>query len=221
MKCLPLYTLVFLLYSCDHIKDPICDGNCINGYGVMKWRDGGYEKGNWQNGWLYGHGVEYFGYTSHFSGDSYVGNFDHGYDGEGSYTDVKDDVIHIGQWKHGVPNGYGKSIFGVDNPHPHQSFEGEWKDGKKNGYGIFYFGDQGENAKERYTGYWKNDLMDGTGIYYFVNGARYIGHFSNDVEDGNGTVIFSDGSKYKGHWVNGRSNDFDKLLADRKRHGLK
>ncbi len=82
--------LTLLLANCKPEKNWTCvEGNCDNGFGKRLWKDGGYEKGKWENGKLNGEGYQFFGKTSNFAGDTYIGEFkDNKYNGKGTYTDI-------------------------------------------------------------------------------------------------------------------------------------
>jgi hypothetical protein len=219
MKILTIIALAScLLFSCDIHDDWKCEGNCNTGYGVKKWRDGGYEKGYWRNGSLYGKGEEFFGATSSFAGDKYVGNFDNGYSGYGVYYGKKLDFIHKGNWKNGKSDGYSEGTFGPNADKPGWSYKGNWENGKKSGYGELYMGTVGSHAGIKYFGNWLNDKMDGLGTYAWPDSSKYIGHFSNDLFDGKARFTFSDGMIYMGIWHEGYNADFLNVL---KQHSQK
>jgi hypothetical protein len=214
LSFLTLFTLtLFIFTSCNYLQKPECDGNCVSGYGIKMHIDGGYEKGNWHNSKLRGFGKQFFGSSSKYAGDSYIGWFNKGYNGYGVYYGKKLGFIYKGYWKNGAPDGYGESVFGHDSSNPGWSYKGEWKDGKQNGYGILYMGTVGIRAGVKYVGYWVNDNMEGPGKYYWPDGSVYDGHFANDLFDGKATFTFSDGYKFIGDWHQGYSSDFKKILA--------
>ena len=104
------FTFIVLIFSLSvscKKKNPVCsEGNCENGYGVKAYLDGGYEKGEWLNGELNGQGEQFFGTSSDFSGDSYVGMFKNGrYHGSGLYEDVSEGFVYDGTWNNGAPVG--------------------------------------------------------------------------------------------------------------------
>jgi len=222
MKTFTLYFLalfiitVVSLCSCIDLNDsnsPQCDGNCIYGYGTKKYPDGGYEQGNWRYAKLNGRGKQSFGSASKYAGDTYVGNFNNGYDGYGVYYGKRLDFIYKGYWKNGVPNGYGETISGPNSTNPGWSYKGEWKDGKHDGYGTLFMGTVGRHAGIKYVGYWGDDKMEGMGKYYWPDGSVYDGHFANDLFDGNSIFIFSDGYKFTGNWRQGYNSEFKKILV--------
>ena len=212
--CIISFSLVLSLFAgCNYFGNlPKCDGNCINGYGVKNRPDGGYEKGHWRKGELYGEGEQFFGSASQFAGDRYVGGFDSCYSGYGTYYGKRLDFVHKGYWKNGKPDGHGVAVFGTHTENPGWRYEGEWKDGQRTGYGTLYFGSRGKRAGIKYVGYLIDGNMDREGKYYWPDGDRYEGHFSNDLFDGQGTFYFKDGTKYSGEWQRGGSLDFLQLL---------
>lgn len=208
-----LLPFFIILSSCINTSGVSCDGNCYSGYGTKKWTDGGYMKGHWRDGNFYGQGVEYFGSTSQFAGDTYIGGFNRtGYDGYGTYYGKRLDFIHKGYWKNGKPDGYGEAIFGPHSSNPKWSYKGYWKDGEKSGFGTLYKGTVGSYAGISFVGYWLNGKIEGTGTYTWPDGSRYEGHFSNDLFDGEAVFIFKDGMKFQGNWHGGNNADFLKVL---------
>ncbi len=180
-----------------------CEGDCFNGEGIKRWKDGGVEKGNWKNGELIGFGYQYFGKTSEFAGDSYEGEFLDVYHGYGKYTDVSEDAVYTGEWENGKADGKGKVIFGKNSKHPYGYYDGEWKNGKRHGYGIKYWGESGQWANNKYEGEWKDDVMDGHGRCDWADGGYYIGEWENGEQHGKGTYTFPDGEKLESTWEKG------------------
>jgi hypothetical protein len=208
-----LLPFLMLLMSCLHRPGVHCDGDCYAGYGTKKWEDGGYKKGHWHNGKLYGQGVQFLGATTDFAGDTYIGGFNEDcYDGYGTYYGKRLGFIHKGYYKNGKPNGYGEGIFGSHSTNPGWGYKGDYKDGIKSGYGELYTGTVGSSAGIRYVGYWLNDKMEGTGTYSWSDGSKYEGHFANDYFDGKAVFTFKDGLCFQGVWHEGYNPDFLKLL---------
>lgn len=102
---------------------------------------------------------------------------------------------YIGEWKHGLRNGYGVYTFESGN-----KYEGEWEYGLRYGYGIFTYADG-----NRYEGEFKNEMCHGYGIYTWANGNRYEGEFRNGYAHGYGILYDKDGSEIqKGYWANNK-----------------
>ena len=189
-----------------------CDGDCYNGEGTKRWKDGGIEKGTWKKGELIGQGYQFFGKTSEFAGDSYEGEFLNGYNGLGKYIDISEDATYIGYWKNGKENGKGKLTFGKNAKYPNRYYDGEWLNGKRNGHGVKFWGDAGEYTNNRYEGDWKNDKMDGLGRYDWPNQGTYIGPWENGEQNGKGIYIFSNGDTLKSTWINGYCRKLSVIL---------
>ena len=221
MNRLLLVILLFLL-GCNS-QNPICDGNCDNGFGIKRWDDGGYIKGNWKNGTIVGVGYKFWGTSSIFSGDIYQGYFnkDEVEEGFGKYYSNHQNGTQAGQWKNGKPDGYSILVFGLHSEHPHRIYDGGWKDGKYNGFGILYLGDNGPYAHNKYIGYYINGKMDGLGNYYWANGCHYSGQWKNGLMNGEGTFTFQDSMKYKSHWQEGYDPYMKKIVEWRKKQSLK
>lgn len=161
---------VLILTSCQSGNTWECEGDCNNGYGIKKWKDGGIERGTWKNGELTGRGYQLFGKNSEFAGDNYQGEFLHGYHGYGKYTDVSEDATYIGFFKNGKHDGKGKLTFGRNSSSPNSYYDGDWKNGMPNGYGVKFWPDQGT-----YIGSWENGDQHGEGIFIFLNGDTLRG----------------------------------------------
>ena len=114
MTKLFILLLLIVLTGCTSSNSWKCiKGNCQTGYGERVWADGGYEKGFWVNGKLFGSGNQFFGTTSEFSGDTYSGIFiNDKYEGSGTYYSSKEDVKYVGEWKDGKMDGKGIMAFG-------------------------------------------------------------------------------------------------------------
>ncbi len=207
---------IWLLSSCKHRVTWTCRGNCKTGYGTKEWSDGSYERGTWRNGVQYGEGKQYLGYSTKYSGDIYIGNFDHGYDGYGTYYGKRLDFVHKGYWSHGKPNGYGESIFGKNSDNPGWSYKGNWKNGVKSGYGELYMGTVGSHAGVTYKGNWVNNDRNGAGIYIFADSSEYIGQSLNDMFEGEATFVFYDGLTLKGKWHKGYSTVVSQFIKKHK-----
>jgi len=206
---LALSTLSGCFYRGD---GTVCDGNCLYGYGIKQWPDGSYLKGHWSWGELKGFGVQFFGTASEFAGDKYVGNFDNGYNGYGTYYGKRLDFVYKGYWLNWKTEGHGFAKFGAHATCPGWQYDGQYKEGKKSGYGVAFLGTTGPHAGITYAGNWYDDQMLGNGKYYWPDGSRYEGSFANDLFEGNGTLIFNDGAKYTGVWTHGTSASFLPVL---------
>ncbi|XOV67661.1 MAG: hypothetical protein ACFHU9_00550 [Fluviicola sp.] len=215
MLRLLFFASLFLL-SCDSGEGWTCKGDCENGKGTKLWNDGGYEKGKWKNGKLNGHGRQYFGSTSEFSGDTYEGEFKNDlYHGYGVYYDKSEDSKYSGEFKIGMPDGKGKATWGKDSKYPNRYYDGEWKLGLMHGYGTKFWG-QAEVAQytnNKYTGEWKNDEMDGEGKYEWADGSYYQGPWKNGDQHGKGVYVFPDGEVFEGFWIEGYCPELAQKLS--------
>ena len=191
-----LTVILFIMLGFSNIRCKMhntveCQGNCYTGFGTRIWSDGGYLKGNWKEGEMYGYGKQFFGSTSQFAGDMYVGQFgEGGYNGYGTYYSKKVDGSQVGYWKRGKPDGYSKLTFNVHSNKPEKFYEGGWKEGKYDGLGELNYKDS--TGKEKY---------------------RYVGDFSNGLFDGKGVFYFADGAKYEGVWIQGHSDGLDNFKS--------
>jgi hypothetical protein len=184
-----------------------CEGDCYNGKGTKKWKDGGIEKGTWKNGELIGQGYQFFGKTSDFSGDFYEGEFLNGYHGYGKYYDKSEDATYIGYWQNGKADGKGKLTFGQNSEYPNRYYDGDWKNGKRHGDGVKFWGEAGKYTNNKYDGEWKKDEMDGFGRYDWPDKGTYIGPWKDGEQHGEGIYIFLNGDTLKSRWIEGYCKD--------------
>jgi hypothetical protein len=207
--------LLSLFVSCTSKNNSKCVlGDCLNGEGTKKWKDGSFIQGYWVDGKLNGHGSQYFGKESEFHGDIYNGEFkDDMYNGFGTYYDKSEDNTYVGHWLNGKPNGTGKLTSGKNAKFPNMYYDGEWKDGLMNGFGTKFWGIAGEHTNNKYVGEWKNDKMDGHGIYYWSDGSYYDGPWQNGEQQGNGTYVFRNGEVFKGYWDKGYCKELAKKMG--------
>ncbi len=99
--------------------------------------------------------------------------------------------IYTGEWKDGVPNGYGKFTYSED-----VIYEGEWKDGKLHGKGTATGYDG-----TKFEGEWKYGKLDGYGTKT-DNGNTYVGEFKEGMMHGKGILTMADGTTYVGTFAN-------------------
>jgi hypothetical protein len=205
MRQIIFIILLLLEIGCSNKNSSKCvEGNCENGKGRLEWKDGGYMEGQWVNGKLTGLGIEYFGKTSEFYGDTYKGEFkENVYHGHGIYYDKSEDNTYEGQWNNGKSNGKGKLTSGSKAKFPGMWYDGEWKNGQMHGNGIKFWGSTGEHAKNKYVGQWRYDKMEGKGTYYWPDGGYYEGPWMNGEQQGNGVYVFGNGEVFKGYWDKG------------------
>ena len=201
------------MFSCHMQNTWVCEGDCINGEGIKRWKDGGIEKGNWKDGELIGWGYQYFGKTSEFSGDSYEGNFlNSRYHGYGKYIDISEDAVYVGDWNNGKEDGKGKIVFGEKSETPQAYYDGDFKNGKWHGYGTKYWGESGQYAKNKYQGEWKNGEPGGFGTYHWADGSFFVGEWENGEQHGKGIYTFPDGEKLESVWRKGYCRELAIIL---------
>jgi len=205
--------ILFVLFSCQRNNTWECEGDCFNGKGIKKYRDGGIEKGTWKDGELSGKGYHFFGKTSPSAGDSYEGDFLNGYyHGFGKYIDASNDGIYIGEFKNGKMDGKGKLTFGPNSEYPNQYYDCEWKEGKRHGYGVKFWGESGKWTNTIYKGEWKNDKMEGFGTYEWTDGSLYEGEWKNGEQHGKGIYTLPNGEKLESVWKEGYCRELDIML---------
>ena len=118
-----LFTITFFLVSV--LSAQCVSGNCDNGYGVKKYKDGTMYVGEWWNGEASGQGTVIWP-----DGSIYVGEFIKGlYNGEGTLlTEIN---FYVGEFHKNLPDGSG-SMFMNEGV-----YVGEFKEGEMSGKGFF------------------------------------------------------------------------------------
>jgi hypothetical protein len=85
-----------------------------------------------------------------------------------------DGFVYQGEYKNGVPNGYGTSTFATG-----EKYVGEWKDGKRHGQGTATFANG-----DKYVGEYKDDKFNGQGTYFRADGRIGLGEWVEDKPSG-------------------------------------
>ncbi len=221
--------LVFGLFLMTLISSSQCiSGDCNNGFGAMKFTDGGTYEGSFKEGVLDG-----FGYYYYPDGSNYTGEFKNNQmQGSGAifYTDGS---LYLGAIEKGKQHGIG--IFeNKDNSWAHDWENGEAKTEISqitatnnpincvgncvNGYGritnadgsfiqavfkngIAYYG-KIVTSTSNYAGGLKNNTYDGYGILVTASG-QYSGYFKDGKKHGKGITVDVNSTKTAGDWVNG------------------
>ncbi len=177
--------ILFSLFFISFVHAQCIEGNCINKFGVYKFRDGSVYRGNFLKGKLHGYGkLQYAngavyegewkmdlksgkGVMSLTSGDQYSGNF-------------KDDKF------------WGKGIYRYKTG---ELYDGSWINGQAHGKGRYLFSD-----KERYEGDFFKGKFDGVGAFYYADGSIFIGNWKDNKRNGEGKLHYKDGRKIAGVW---------------------
>lgn len=226
MKKLLLFSGLLLLTF--NTSSQCVSGDCVNGFGVMKFTDGGTYEGSFKDGVLDG-----FGYYYYPDGGSYTGEFKNNqiqgfgaiFSADGSHyigaiKNGKQHGIGIfenseGSWAYNWENGEAKTeILQVVDPNNPPNCTGNCV----NGYGRITNADgsflqavfKNSNAyygkivtsTSNYAGGLKNNTYDGYGILVTVSG-QYSGYFKNGKKHGKGITVDANNTKTAGDWVEG------------------
>lgn len=191
------------------------------GKGIIKWSDGHKYEGEVSNidgkAIRHGHGEMIFPPNEKYpEGMKYVGEWKNDkQEGQGKFIWIGLAEIN-GEYKNGLPNGYGEQIYYTHGG----KYSGTFKDGLKEGKGTLTF----PNG-ETYTGDWVSDIRHGNGKMKYADGVEYEGEFQNNQRHGKGkqnnpeagvyvgefefnqyngygTLTFDDGRKIVGNWKN-------------------
>jgi hypothetical protein len=190
-------------------NSPCLSGNCENGFGTYKYKNGGTYKGEWLNGkpngkgkivynngdvyegdWVdgnpHGKGVRFFS-----NGDKYEGDWVNGNSQGNGILIYKNGDKYDGEFNNNQISGKGSFIFADGD-----SYVGDFLNGKKNGNGTFNIGGN------KYIGIYVDDRLK-KGTYIDKNGDKYEGDFLNGKPHGIGIYTFSNGKINKGVFDNG------------------
>ncbi len=160
-------SVVLSVFLTLNISAQCIKGDCFNGEGTYKARNGSTYQGGFKMGKFHGKGI-----VSYSSNDKYMGGFingrkegvgkysfaaGHEYIGEfigdkrsgkGKMTYANKD-IYQGQWKDDFPNGQGKYLFSDGS-----SYDGGFANGNFEGKGLY-----SDGKEDSYTGVWKNNVL--------------------------------------------------------------
>jgi len=103
-------------------------------------------------------------------------HLEYGADGEGFCIGPNVSIIHFGELKDGVPNGYGGSL-DVYNETEYAYVCGEWKDGRVNGdaVNVFERNDNDGLYREEWDGNFTDNIADGV---IHLQSHRNLGYYS-------------------------------------------
>ncbi|VAW25826.1 hypothetical protein MNBD_BACTEROID04-1684, partial [hydrothermal vent metagenome] len=222
-----IFTLVLVLFS-NLLIAQCLSGDCNNGYGKKKYKEGVYE-GNFKNNLPDGLGI-----LNYVNDNFYFGQFKNGkLNGFGSFT-WKSGQSHTGNWENGIQHGEGifndvkknptagiwnKGTFGVAKNTEKQitnpincignCIDGYGRITKSNGTiiqaifgnGMAKFGHI-ETKLYAFDGYILNNLPNGHGQIGYKNGDHYFGSFKNGKKHGEGIFTPKGKTRIFGKWEN-------------------
>lgn len=180
-------------------------GDCENGSGTYKLKDGAEYTGEFKDGNFNGQGT--FKYTD---GSVYVGQFENDkFNGPGVYKNSAGGVYR-GQFKDDKRNGQGTYINskGV-------KFSGVWVDGKLDGK-LAADLEKGTESNQTNDECIEGNCKNGQGTKKYSDGTVYEGLWKDEKRNGEGTYTNINGVKSSGVWVDGKLDgktpeDLDKL----------
>jgi hypothetical protein len=199
----------YLSASESKSNSPCVSGNCENGFGTYKYKNGGTFTGEWLKGKPNGKGKIVYNNGDKYEGDWVDGNpngkgirfFSNGDKYEGEWVNgnahgngiliYKNGDKYDGEFNNNQLSGKGSFIFSDGD-----SYVGNFLNGKKHGKGTFNIGGN------IYSGDYIDDRLK-KGTYIDKNGDKYEGEFLNGKPHGIGIYIFSNGKINKGLFENG------------------
>ncbi len=141
------------------------EGDCINGYGRMRFPGGEEYAGDFSKGYIDGKGV-----MTWPNGDRYEGAY--GSDKRNGYgiCGYRNGDVYSGNYLNNIKNGTG--VYKWKNG---ETYSGEWKNGRMDGSGTYTWPDG-----VIYTGQWRNGKRSGEGIITLPDSRVIRGIFSNN-----------------------------------------
>ena len=141
-------------------------GDCFNGEGTYKARNGSIYQGQFKLGKFHGKGMVAFS-----SNDKYIGSFKNGKkDGSGKYIFASGHE-YIGDFIADKRQGKGKMMYANGD-----MYKGQWANDVPEGMGEYLFSDGSS-----FNGAFVNGNFDGLGNFTEANGASYAGTWKNNV----------------------------------------
>jgi hypothetical protein len=161
------------------------EGNCYNGFGVYKFKDGSLFRGNFLKSKLQGYGK-----MKYSNGNIYEGEWRNDLkSGKGTMRFTNQDS-YAGNFRD--DKFWGKGIYRYNSG---DIYDGSWVNGKAHGKGKYIFAD-----KEKYEGDFFKGLFEGVGAFYYSDGSIFIGNWKNNKRNGEGKLHYKDGRKIAGFW---------------------
>ena len=159
-------------------------GNCVDGFGVYRWKHGEFYVGDWKNNKRNGQGRNVWP-----NNETYDGNWLNDKRNNYGVQTYPEKESKIGFWK--------EDKFISKNAAKSGCVSGNCA----NGYGTYIFKDG-----KAYTGTFSNNRFDGQGTFTFTSGTTYSGEFRGGKFHGQGTKIVVGKGKYVGDFKNGKYN---------------
>ena len=186
--CLILFTLFFVSFS----QAQCVEGNCSNGFGIYKFKDGSSYRGNFARGKLQGYGK-----MKYSNGNIYEGEWKNDLKtGRGTMKFINNDS-YVGNFSD--DKFWGKGIYRYNTG---DLFDGSWVNGQAHGKGKYVFAD-----KEKYEGDFFKGQFEGVGAFYYADGSIFIGNWKDNKRNGEGKLHYKDGRKIAGNWLDDQMVD--------------
>jgi hypothetical protein len=157
---------LLVLFSLNFIVAQCINGDCFNGEGTFRAKNGSIYQGAFKLGKFHGKGFVTFS-----SNDKYIGSFSNGKkNGTGKYIFAAGHE-YIGEFVNDKRQGKGKMTYANKDV-----YQGEWQNDMPQGEGKYLFLD-GSSFAGKFT----NGNFDGNGIFTEANGNSYSGIWKNNV----------------------------------------
>ncbi|MGB0525418.1 MAG: SpoIIE family protein phosphatase [Flammeovirgaceae bacterium] len=183
--------LIFLSFGIIQFAQAQClSGDCQNGKGTLRLKDGSKYEGHFKNGKREGQGT-----LTYRNGDIVTGQWHNDrLNGKAELIKANGDRFD-GNWKNNAKYGQGKYEWKDGS-----SYIGEWYSNRRYGKGIMNY----PNGST-YNGQWVDDKYDGSGSFGWKSGETFVGSWQKNIPK-KGIFAFPNGDRYEGSWVKRTQN---------------
>lgn len=181
----------FLLFGfCTALQAQCISGDCKNGEGTLRLKDGAKYVGSFKEGKRAGKGT-----LTYRNGDVITGNWRNDRINGTAELQKANGDYYEGNWKNNAKYGQGKYVW-VNG----STYIGEWYSNRRYGKGIMNYTDGSV-----YNGQWEDDKYQGTGSFEWKSGETYVGTWQKNIPN-KGVFAFPNGEKYTGSWAKRTQN---------------
>ena len=170
-------------------------GNCQDGVGAARLRNGDTYSGQWKRGQMHGQGVYVYKSGARYEGSFFEGSMH----GQGMMR-YPDGAYYTGAWVKNRKEGEGKLVTPSG-----KTTQGLWEAGQYVGMGNSRPNAVAVESTRLQSAARLRDCNseyceDGRGRYRYRDGAIYEGDFEDGQPSGNGIVRYGNGDVYQGQW---------------------
>ncbi len=188
--------IFFILFVSPIIVTSQCvKGDCANGKGKYKFKNGSIYFGQFRGAQLHGTGT-----MRYANGDVYSGQWKENKRDGGGKLERANGNVYEGKFVGNKLNGKGRLIYSSKD-----RYVGTFVESIPNGKGKIFF----KNGN-RYEGDVVSSKMDGVGRMEYKNGDMYYGGWKANKKHGQGMFQWASGKSVEGFWVEGKRDKSQK-----------